>query len=56
MHIPESVLENEMHKVLCDFDIQMDYLISAKPTDLEIINKKGNSPISGFSCLRQTTE
>ena len=30
MHNPESVLENEMHKFLLDFEIQMNHLISAK--------------------------
>ena len=30
MHNPESVPENEMHNVLRDFDIQTDYLISAR--------------------------
>ena len=28
MHKPESVLENEMHKILSDLEIQIDYLIS----------------------------
>ena len=30
MHNPESVLENEKHKILSDFEIQMDDLISAR--------------------------
>ena len=30
MYKPESVLENEMHKLLWDFEIQMDHLISAR--------------------------
>ena len=30
MHNPESVLENEMHKVLGDFEIRTDHLISAR--------------------------
>ena len=33
------VLENYAHKLLWDFDIQTDHLISARP-DLIIINKK----------------
>ena len=39
-----AVLENDTHKLLWDFDIQMDYLISVKRPDLIIINKqkKGN--------------
>ena len=40
MDNPESSLENEMHKLLWDFEIQMDHLISAKRLDLVIINKK----------------
>ncbi len=40
MHNPESVLENEMHKFLWDFEIQTDHLISAKRSDLVIINKR----------------
>ena len=27
---PESVLENETHKILCDFQIQTDHKLSAK--------------------------
>ena len=42
MHNPESVLENETHKFLWDFDIQADHLISARRPDLRIINKKEN--------------
>ena len=30
MHNPESVSENEMHKLLWDFEIQTDHLISAQ--------------------------
>ena len=40
MHKPESVLENETQKVLCDFKIQTDQLIPARRPDLRIINKK----------------
>ena len=40
MHNPTSVLENDAHKVLRDFDIQTDHLISARLPDLIIINKK----------------
>ena len=29
MHNPEFFRENEMHKIILDFDIQMDHLISA---------------------------
>ena len=40
MHDPASVLKNDTHKILWDFDIQMDHLISARRPDLIIINKK----------------
>ena len=40
MHNPESVLENETHKLLWDFEIQTDHLIWANRPDLIIINKK----------------
>ena len=40
MHNPESVLENEMHKYLWDFEIQTDHLISARWLDPIIINQK----------------
>ena len=40
LHNPASVLENDTHKFLWDFDIQTDHLISIKRPDLIIINKK----------------
>ena len=40
MHNPESVLENETHKLLWDFNIQTDHQILAKRPDLIIINTK----------------
>ena len=40
MHKPESVLENEMHKLFWDFEIQTDYLIPTKTPDLVIAKKK----------------
>ena len=40
MQSPESILENEPHKNLLDFEIQSDHLISARPPDLETVNKK----------------
>ena len=40
MHKPESVLENETHKILWDFKIQTDHLITARRPDLVLINKK----------------
>ena len=40
MHNPAPVLENDTHKLLWDFGIQTDHLISARRPDLMIINKK----------------
>ena len=40
MHKPESFLENETHKILSVFQIHTDYWISARRTDLVLINKK----------------
>ena len=40
MQKPESILENETHKALWDFEIQTDYLISARRLDLMIVKKK----------------
>ena len=39
MHNPESVLENETHKLLGDFEIQMDHLISAGQPGIITVNK-----------------
>ena len=43
MHSPASVLENDTHKLLWDFDIQTDHLISARRPDLIIINNNNNN-------------
>ena len=40
MYNPESVQENETHKLLWDFEIEIDHLMSARRLDLIIINKE----------------
>ena len=40
MQNPESLLDNETHKLLWDFEIQMDHLILARRPDIVIVNKK----------------
>ena len=40
MHKPESILVNEMHKILGDFRIEIDYLILNRRSDLALIDKK----------------
>ena len=40
MHNPVTVLENDSHEHLWDFNIQTDYLIPARRPDLIIINKR----------------
>ena len=39
---PESVLENETHKDLWDFEIQTDHQISARRPNLVIVNNNNN--------------
>ena len=40
MHNSAPVLENDSHKLLWDFNIQMDHLILVRRPDLIIISKK----------------
>ena len=40
MHNKASVLENDTHNLLWDFDIHTDHLISARRPDLVVINRK----------------
>ena len=50
MHNPESVLENETHKLLWDFEIQTDHKISVSWPDPVIIDKKQNLQNYGLCC------
>ena len=43
MHYIESVLENEMHKILKNFELKMDHLILARQPDQEPPPKKNLS-------------
>ena len=43
MHNPESVLENKTYKILRDFAIQTDHLISARRPDLVIVKKQNKT-------------
>ena len=40
MHNPESLQENETHKLLWDFQLKTDHLLSARRSVLIIIKKK----------------
>ena len=40
MHKPESVKENEKHKILLNFKEQTDHLIPVRKANLVVINKK----------------
>ena len=40
LHNTKSVLENKTHKLLWDYEIQTDHLMSTRRQDLIIINKK----------------
>ena len=43
MHNSAPVLENDTHKLLWDFDIQTDHLISARRPGLIVINNNNNN-------------
>ena len=46
MHNPAPDQENNTHKLLWDFDIQTDHIISARRPDLITINEKKKKKIS----------
>ena len=57
MHNPATVLENDMHQLLWDFNIQTDRLIPARRPDLIIINKKKRESAKlSILLFRWTTE
>ena len=58
LHNPAPVLEKDTHKLLWDFDIHTDHLISARRPDLIIIKKKKRRELAKLSTLlsRLTTE
>ena len=51
MHNPESVLKNEMHRLLWEFDTEIGHIISAKQPDWMIVKKKKHLPNGGLCCL-----
>ena len=50
MHKPQSFVENETHKIIWDFQIQIDHLIPTERLKDYWRKKKENLPYSGF-CL-----
>ena len=56
MQKPESVLENEMNKILWDFNVQMDHPIQAIQPDLVLINKKKRTYQVDFAVLAEQSE
>ena len=54
MHSPESVQENETHKILWNLEIKVDYFILVGKPDIELINKKKNLSSSRFCCSCRT--
>ena len=40
MHNSKAIQENETHKILCDFEIQINHLIPARKPNLMIVKKK----------------
>ena len=53
---PAPVLENDTHKLLKDFNIQMDHLIPARRPDLIIIKKRREFAKLWTLLSRRTTE
>ena len=51
MYNPASVLENDTHKLLWDFDIQTDHLIPARRPNLIIIKKKKKREFAKLTTL-----
>ena len=56
VHNPARVLENKTDKILCDFNIQTDHLISVRRPDIIIINKKRELAELWILLFRQATE
>ena len=42
-HEPESVLENENHKILWDFSIQTNHVVETRRPDLIVVDEKKRS-------------
>ena len=51
MHNPATILENDIHELHWDIDIQTDPLISARRPDLIVINKKKKKDFAKLSTL-----
>ena len=56
MYNPAPVLENEMHKLLWDFEVQTNYAISGRRPDFIIVKKKRELLEMGTLLSRLTTE
>ena len=52
MHNPAPVLENDIHKLLWEFNIQTDHLIPVRRPDLIIINNKKKREFAKLSTLQ----
>ena len=55
MHNPAPVFENNTHKLLWDFDIHTDHLITARRPDLIIIKKKKREFVKLSTLLSRLT-
>ena len=56
MYTPESVLDNEIHKIVLDFEIQTDQKTPARKLRRVLINKKVTLSSNGFCCSSATTK
>ena len=51
MYNPATVLENDTHELLWDFDIKTDHLISSRRPDLIVINNNNKKKLAKLSTL-----
>ena len=56
MHNQESMLENETHNILYDFEIQTDHLIPARRLDIALIDNKKKENVSWILSFQRTTK
>ena len=56
MNKPESVLENNMHKIIWDFQIQVCYFMLVRRPGLVIFNQKRERTVEGTLASHRITE
>ena len=51
-----KILENETHKILWDFEMEIDHLIPTRISDLVIINKNKKEPADHRLKIKENEE